>query len=261
MPTENHNRNAWNALSGSNCPWSIPVSADEIASARRGDFKITVAGPRPVPHVWLGNYRDGRILCLGSGGGQQAPLLAVAGCDVTLLDISDEQLAIDADVCTQNDLVIRLEQGTMTDLSRFDDGTFSLIVNPVSTPYVPDVRVVWNECARVLTASGRLISGSINPLNYLFAENDGSGDEGLMVRYCLPFVESETLTSEELAAAVSRAMVFTWSHTLEDLIQGQIDAGFLIAGFHESKRSDPRAPAINRFSPTYIQTSAVKAAG
>ncbi len=260
LPTESHNRNAWNRLSNPKCPWSVPVGAHELEAARQGVFQITIAGPRPIPMEWLGDYRGKSVLCLGSGGGQQAPILAAAGCSVTLLDISDKQLAIDANVCDDNDLVVRIEQGSMTDLARFQDSTFDLIINPVSNPYVSDVSLVWRECARVLNPGGHLIAGSINPLNYLFEENEGEEGKGLEVIFPLPFVESETLAPSELEAAVSREMIFTWSHSLEDIIQGQIDAGFLIAGLHESKRTDPRASSINRYSPTYIQTLAIKSA-
>jgi SAM-dependent methyltransferase len=209
---------------------------------------------------WLGDSHGCDVLCLGSGGGQQAPILAAAGYRVTLLDISDEQLAIDVDVCNRHSLEIRIDQGSMTDLTRFNDASFTLIINPVSNPYVADVRAVWKECARVLRPKGRLIAGSINPLNYLFEENEGDEGEGLEVRFSLPYVESETLAPDELQEAISRDMVFTWSHSLEDLIQGQADAGFLIAGLHESLRTDPRAPSINRYSPTYIQTLAIRGA-
>ena len=44
---------------------------------------------------WLGKLQDRKVLCLGSGGGQQAPLLAAAGARGTSFDLSDEQLALD----------------------------------------------------------------------------------------------------------------------------------------------------------------------
>ena len=258
MPEEAHNRRAWNRLSGPHCPWSIPADDDRIAAARRGEFEITVAGPRAVPREWLGEPSGQSVLCLGAGGGQQAPVLAAAGYCVTLLDISDAQLALDREVCTRHALDVRIEQGTMTDLSRFDSSSFDLIVNPVSNPYISDVRQAWREAARVLAPGGRLIAGSINPLLYLFEENEGEDGKGLTVVHRLPYVESESLDEHDLALAVQGEMVFTWSHSLEDIIQGQIDAGLIIAGLYESKRTDTRAPSINRYAPTYIVTMAEK---
>ena len=104
--------------------------------------------------------------------------------------------------------------------------------------------------------NGKLIVGAINPLNYLFEENDGQSDLGLSVKYKLPYVESDTLTDEARQAAIARDMVFTWSHSLTDIIQGQINAGFVIKGLQEARRRDDRAPAINNFSPTYLMTLA-----
>ncbi|KAG1318310.1 hypothetical protein G6F63_015276 [Rhizopus arrhizus] len=51
--------------------------------------------PRALPLDWLGDVRGRRILCLASGGGQQAPVLAAAGADVTVFDLSDGQLEQD----------------------------------------------------------------------------------------------------------------------------------------------------------------------
>jgi hypothetical protein len=146
----------------------------------------------------------------------------------------------------------------MSDLSRFSNGSFDLIFNPVSNPYIADVHAVWRECSRVLRQRGRLIAGSINPLNYLFEENDGDIETGLTVAYALPFVEIETLSEKEVQEAIARKMIFTWSHSLEDIIDGQIKAGFRLAGLFESRRTDDRAPAINQFSPTYIATLGIK---
>ena len=53
-------------------------------------------------------------------------------------------------------------------------------------------------------------------------------------------------------------MVFSRSHTLEAIIGGQARAGFAITDFFESRRTDARAPSINKLCPTYFATLAVK---
>ena len=53
-------------------------------------------------------------------------------------------------------------------------------------------------------------------------------------------------------------MMFCRSHTLEDIIGGQARAGFAITDLIESRRTDARAPGINRLCPTYFATLAVK---
>lgn len=266
-----HNRGAWNRLASGGCQWSEPASDAAIEEARHGRWSLTVAGPDELPRHWWPDVADIEVLCLAAGGGQHASLLAAAGAAVTLFDLSDNQLAVDRDLCARHNLSVRIEQGDMTDLSRFGESSFDLIINPVSNPYVPDVEPVWRACARVLKSGGRLIAGSINPLNYLFEENTGEvfaekagegnageGRRGLTVTHALPFIEIDTLTPAAREAALARGMVLTWSHSLTALIDGQLRAGLNLAGLQESRRRDARAPAINRYAPTYLSTLAFK---
>ena len=65
-------------------------------------------------------------------------------------------------------LELRLVQGDMADLSAFGDASFDLVVNPISTLFVPDVGKVWRECRRVLVSQGVLIAGIMNPDEFVF---------------------------------------------------------------------------------------------
>jgi 2-polyprenyl-3-methyl-5-hydroxy-6-metoxy-1,4-benzoquinol methylase len=56
-------------------------------------------------------------LCLASGGGQQAPILAAAGASVTVFDASDAQLGSDRAVATRHGLDVTTVKGFMDDLS------------------------------------------------------------------------------------------------------------------------------------------------
>ena len=254
-----HNRVAWNRLSDAGIPWGIPVDADAIAAAKEGRWQVQLAGQQPVPSAWFGatgKVEGMDILCLASGGGQQAPLLAAAGAKVISLDLSDAMLAKDRSLAEQHDLDLSCEQGSMTDLSRFTDDSFDLVLLPVAVCYVPDVNVVWRNCARVLRPGGRLLAGMINPLVNLFEENEGEDDKGLQVVNRLPYAEIDVLSETERDAAIERGMVFVWIHTLSDLIGGQLSAGFRLLEFAEARRSDPTAPSINRYTATYFMTAA-----
>ncbi len=144
----------------------------------------------------------------------------------------------------------------MTDLSRFPDGSFDTIFLPVAVCYVPDVHVVWRNCARVLRPGGRLLTGMINPLVNLFEENEGEDQKGLPVIHRLPYAEIDALPATERDDAIDRGMVLVWSHTLSDLMSGQLSAGFQLLEFAEARRRDPRAPSINAYTATYIMTAA-----
>ena len=65
--------------------WTIPVSSDDISAARRGDWDIVLTPTKPVPHQWFSVLTDLDVLCLASGGGQQGPILAAAGANVTAM--------------------------------------------------------------------------------------------------------------------------------------------------------------------------------
>ena len=88
-----HNRMAWNKESKSGSRWCQAVSRNEIGAARRGIWSVILTPNKGVPPDWFGNLKGKRVLCLASGGGQQAPILAAAGADVTSFDSSEEQLA------------------------------------------------------------------------------------------------------------------------------------------------------------------------
>ena len=258
MNIENVNRQAWNKATAERCPWVRPVSKDTIDRARSGDWAVTLAGPRAVPDHWFGEVGNCLILCLGSGGGQQAVVLAAARAKVTSLDVSDEQVRRDQEMIDEHALRINCVQGTMTDLSRFAENSFDMVFNPVSITYIDDVQSLWRECHRVLKPRGRLMVGTINPYNFQFEDNEGDGDKGLIAKHSLPFVEEEVLSADEVRQATARNMMFCRSHTLEDIISGQARDGFAITDFVESRRTDARAPSINRLCSTYFATLAVK---
>ncbi len=69
------------------------VTKEIIEKSKAGDWEITVTAGKPVPRSWFPKSLEGlKILCLASGGGQQGPVLAAAGADVTVTDISKKQL-------------------------------------------------------------------------------------------------------------------------------------------------------------------------
>ena len=66
--------------------WTVPVDSETIERARRGEWSVVLTPTKPVPADWFGDVAGKKILCLASGGGQQAPVLAAAGAVVTSFD-------------------------------------------------------------------------------------------------------------------------------------------------------------------------------
>lgn len=250
-----HNRLAWNRESRDENVWTVPVKAEDLEAARRGEFSLLLTPYKPVPQEWLGAVHGMRILCLASGGGQQGPLLAAAGAQVTVFDNSDAQLQADETLSRQHDLGIRTVQGNMQDLGCFEDETFDLVFHPVSNCFIDDIRPVWRESCRVLVKGGSLLSGFCNPLIYMIdwelAERTGE----CKLKFAIPYSDLESLPAEAKEKYVRENIPYEFGHSLTDQIQGQIEAGFVIAGFYEDKGDEPLDPFTNAF----MATRAVKA--
>lgn len=257
MDIRTYNRDAWDKNVERGNPWTRPVGTEEIAAARRGEWAIVLTPARPIPRAWLPELAGRDVLCLASGGGQQGPILAAAGASVTVFDNSPKQLARDQMVAERDGLELATVEGDMADLSMFAGESFDLIVHPTSNVYVPDVRKVWAECFRVLRGGGALLAGFLNPLRYLFDQE--LSDQGqFLVKYALPYSDLTSLTEAERQRYIDAGDALEWSHTLEDQIGGQIDAGFVLAGFYEDR--NPR-DALARYVATHIATRAIKLGG
>lgn len=249
MDVVDHNRKAWDAeSSGGESEWTRPVDADVIARARSGDFSVILTPNKSVPADWLGDVRGKRILCLASGGGQQVPILAAAGAEITSFDNSPEQLARDREVAERDGLVLRLEQGDMADLSRFEPASFDMIFNPVSTVFVPDVEAVWRESVRVLAPGGALMTGCMNPVFYLFDHDAVDAGGPLEVRYRLPYADTTHLSGAALACRVKKDWPLEFSHSLDAILGGMLRVGLSIDGFYEDNWSD-EATRLNPYFP------------
>ena len=247
------NENAWDKRAANGDRWSTVVSAEEVAKARTGDWHIIVTPEKPVPRSWFPeNLAGKKVLCLASGGGQQGPILAAAGADVTVFDNSTGQLEKDQYAAKRDGLEIKTVQGNMQDLSAFADASFDLIVHPWSNNYIDDILPVWRECARVLKTGGILISGFGSPLEYIFdLEKFEQGK--LELKYSIPYADIDHLDDPKVRE-ITQAEGYSWGHTIEEQIQGQISAGFVIAGFYE----DRGCWMFDNYINTSMATKAVK---
>lgn len=254
MDIRDYNRAAWDKEVERGNVWTVPVSAEVIAAARRGKWEVLLTETKPVPRGWFPELNGLEVLCLASGGGQQAPILAAAGARVTVLDNSPKQLEQDRKVAERDSLNLVTIVGDMTDLSVFDDESFDLIFHPCSNLFVPDVRPIWREAFRVLRHGGVLLAGFLNPVLFIF-DNRLAEKGVLQVRHALPYSDLQSLSKEECRQFIEKGEPLEFGHMLEDQIGGQTDAGFVITGFYEDRhRNHPAA----KFTPTYIATRAIK---
>jgi len=260
MNVHDHNRRAWNLQSTEGCRWSTPFSDDEIARAAAGDWSVRLTPNRAVPAKWFPAYPSLAgvcVLALACGGGQQVPIFAAAGAEVTSFDASDVQVAKDAEVCARHGLSARTMIGDMADLSALADGSFDMIFNPVSNVFAADLAPIWRECHRVLRPGGALLCGFMNPAFFLFdhAWLEESGE--LCGVHPLPYSDLEHGDPEELAAQLEAGLSLEFSHSWEAQLGGQIEAGFAVAGFFEDDW-DEDSTRLQGWMKMYAATRAVR---
>ena len=251
------NRRAWDAQVENRNRWTVPATREEIEAARRDEWSIVLTPTTPVPHSWFPDMKGAEVLCLASGGGQQSPILAAAGARVTVFDNSPKQLEQDRIVADRDELELETVEGDMADLHAFEDGTFDLIVHPVSNSFVPEIHPVWSECARVLRQGGELLAGFTNPVRYLFPHDLEHSSDLLCVAHSIPYSDLESLTEEEKEKFIRDGEPFEFGHTLADQIAGQLQAGFVLIGLYEDAYP-PEEDALSRFIPSFIATRARK---
>jgi SAM-dependent methyltransferase len=252
-----YNQVAWNRNVDQGIRWTQPVSSEAIEDARRGQWTVILTPTKPVPRDWFPKLPGTATLCLASAGGQQAPLLAAAGAEVTVFDNSPRQLDQDRFVAQRDGLSLQLIEGDMADLSAFADESFDLIFHPCSTAFVPDVKPVWKECFRVLRPGGVLLAGFTNGVRYIF---DGERhEEGqLEVRHALPYSDLDHLDTPFVQKILATGQPLEFGHTLEDQIGGQLRAGFVITGFYEDRYPESDSDLLSQYLNTFIATCARK---
>lgn len=256
MDVRTYNREAWNRQVARGNEWTQPVSPEQIARARNGDWEVLLTPLKPVPRVWFPPLAGAKVLALASAGGQQGPILAAVGADVTVFDNSPAQLAQDRLVADREDLQIELVEGDMKNLSAFKDEQFDLVFHPCSNCFVPDVQPVWREVHRVLKRGGTLLAGFVNPVVFTL-DPDLEAKGIVQMKYRIPYSDVTSLTDEERRHYTDKGEPLTFGHTLEDQIGGQIAAGFTLTGYFEDAWSEDKSP-IHKYLSCYIATRAIK---
>ena len=228
--------------------WGRPISHEVFEAARNGSWDVFLTPTKPVPHRWLGELRGKRILGLASGGGQQMPIFTALGAECTVLDYSARQIESEEAVARREGYFIRTIRADMTLPLPFEDGEFDLIFHPVSNCYIRDVRPVWRECFRVLKTGGYLLSGVDHYVNYIV-----DSEEKEIVN-ALPFDPLANPQQMEQLRAEDAGVQF--SHTLEEQIGGQLDAGFTLLELYEDFNGEGRLHDMH--IPTFLAMRARK---
>ena len=222
--------------------WGKPISHEACVLAQKGEWNVVLTPTKPVPHSWFGELKGKKILGLASGGGQQMPVFAALGADCTVLDYSERQLDSERQVAEREGYAIRIVRADMTKPLPFADESVDLVFHPVSNCYVKDVKSIWKECWRVLKPGGELLLGVDHYINYIVDDNERE------IINSLPF---DPLVNEEQRKQLERDDAgMQFSHTLEEQINGQLEAGFSLLELYEDTNASGRLHDLN--IPTFL---------
>jgi len=224
-----YNQTRWKALVEADALFTRPKLNLDIDSARN---LIDAPGK-------LGNVAGKDVLCLACGGGQQSAAFALLGANVTVFDLSEEQLERDKEAAKHYDVEIKTIQGDMRNLSTFEKASFDIVYHAYSLNFVPDAAEVFQQAAKVLRKGGLYFFNCANPFVMGMRQDDWNGNGYILKKPYLSKVEiiyddQDWVYNRDKHAPVQNPIEYR--HTLSELINGIINSGFII--LHVSDNSD-----------------------
>lgn len=228
--------------------WSRPISHEEYIDAKNGNWNVLLTPTVPVPHEWIGNIKDKKILGLASGGGQQMPIFNALGAKCSVIDYSSKQIESEYKVAKREGFTIEAIEGDMSKEFPFYDETFDIVFQPVSNCYVEDVQHIFNEAYRVLKKGGIFLAGLNNEINYIVDQNEKE------IVWKMPFNPLKDEKAKEFMVKENAGMQF--SHNMTEQIGGQLKAGFTLVDIYEDTNGFGRLHELN--IKTYIATKSIK---
>lgn len=239
-PVLDQNRRAWDER--------VRRGQSHTETARDSDFRDPMAVIDDCG--WLdGNVRGKRVLCLAAGGGKHSALFAAAGASVTVVDLSPAMLDLDRKVARDRGVTVRVVEASMDNLSTLANAEFDVVIQPVSTCYVPDILAVYREVARVMADGGLYISQHKQPAT-LQAEATGSARGYTLTE---PYYRTGPLP-EVIAGCLHReAGTVEFLHRWQELVGGLCRSGFVLEDLVEPRHGDSAAePGTFRHRSAFV---------
>jgi hypothetical protein len=109
-----------------------------------------------------------------------------------------------------------------------------------------------------LKTGGAILSGMTNPVVYLFDPEDIKKDGILKAVRKLPYSDLKDLSEEAKKEIIDRKLAFEFSHTLQDLIGGQLESGLSLEGFYEDNYENNDSEPLSKLMPLFFATRSIK---
>jgi SAM-dependent methyltransferase len=230
------NRRHWENLASQGMMYTTPwLDLDPDLVHAFGEGRVDVM-PGPYACLYPASVFQGvkgkRVLCLASGGGQQSAVFGLLGAEVTVLEITPAQLESDRRAAEHFGYKVVTVPGDMRDLSAFDRTTFDIVYQAISIVFVPDVRQVYREVARVLRQGGLYRVGHCNPATQVVEETSW---DGRAYRILDPYS----------GGCIEDAESIEFRHLLKDIFNGLVESGLTIVEVEEDPRHLSPDPAAD----------------
>ena len=150
---------------------AIQLGWDEMSDRYQADTRISLEDVHYAPLSpgerelqLIGDVKGKSVLELACGAAQNSIALSKWGACVTAMDFSPKQLQNARALVEREGVSVNLVRGDMERLSVFRDASFDIALSSFGWEFVPDLRVCFSECNRVLRNRGLLIVGTVHPL-------------------------------------------------------------------------------------------------
>ena len=247
------NRAVYDKMAADKEPLCRPASDEELSTPL-----ATVDGAG-----WLGeSIRGKKVLCLAAGGGRQSSLYAAAGAEVTVVDLSPAMLELDRRVAAERGYSLRVFEISMEDLGILPAGEYDIVIQPVSTCYVPDITKVFREVARVIKPGGIYVSQHKQPVSLqasTLRNHDGGYSIDQTYYRTAPIPEPRQMSRASRRLRESGAIEFL--HRWEQIVGGMCRCGFVIEDLSEPLHAERDASLDSfadraKFVPPYVRIKA-----
>jgi len=222
------NKKFWEKMVKEDCgfckPW-LNLDPKVVKKVAEGKLKKI---PKPLNDIFpisiLKNVKGKNVLCLASGGGQQSAVFSLLGANVTVVDISDGQLAADQKAAKHYGYKVKTIQTDMNNLSKLKANSFDIVYQAPSIGYVENLKKIHSQVSRILKKGGLFRADGHNPLAQFVHESswDGKG-----YRISVPYTVRKKRRAKD-------ENVIEFRHYLDETFNALVESGFTITKVQEA---------------------------
>lgn len=209
--------------------WEATASAFQIDRDLATEVNWTTYEPTDV-RVFK-NIKNADVVELGCGGGQGTVALAKRGAKVTGVDISRKQLQHAQQLADRHGVSVEFIQADIHQLECLVDDAYDIALNTYVFQWIADPETVFKHTFRILRSGGKFAFAMPHPFYRVFEGDDNKPDRSYFSTGRRKLRDSNNKKKD--------GEPITYHHTITELLNGLITAGFVIDWIQEPGCVDP----------------------